>query len=300
MKRFRNSIFVCLFIVLVSLISCTDGAKPSFYNVKIGKIEVIALQDTEVEMNSGLVKNGDPAVVKKIMPDGKLPASVNVFLVKTGSHKILIDAGIGDGNAGKGKLIDSLKLYGLNPEDIDIICITHAHFDHVGGLVKDGKPVFTKAKLLFSKPEMATFSDEALKKLPADVKGFYETANAAMKIYGKRVDTFKVGDTIAEGVKSVDLSGHTPGHTGLMIESEGQRCLLFGDLLHISDLQFPNPGYSLVYDTDAIKAARTRNRILEMAATEKIPVAGAHIKYPGMGSVSKSGNGYSLTPVKNR
>ncbi len=298
MNRLKNSFFVCLLFVVVFFISCNDAAKPSFYSLKIGKIEVIALQDASVEMNSGLVKNGDPAVVKKFMPDGKLPASVNVFLVKTGVHKILVDAGIGNGNAGKGMLIESLKLCGLNPEDIDIIFITHAHFDHVGGLVKDGKPVFTKAKLLFSKPEMATFSDEALRKLPAEVKGFYETANAAMKIYGKEVNTFKVGDTIAEGVKSFDISGHTPGHAGLMIESEGQKCLLFGDLLHISDLQFSNPDYSLVYDTDGVKAARTRNRILDMAASEKIHVAGVHITFPGMGSVVKSGNGYSFLPVK--
>lgn len=298
MKRFRNSILVCLFVFVSLLISCTDAAKPSFYSVKIGKIEVIALQDAAVEMNSGLVKNGDPAVVKKIMPDGKLPASVNVFLVKTGSHKILVDAGIGNGNAGNGMLIESLKMCGLNPEDIDMILITHAHFDHVGGLVKDGKPVFTKAKLLFPKSEMASFSDESLKKLPADVKGFYEPANAAMKIYGKKGDTFKAGDTIAEGVKAVDLSGHTPGHAGFMIESEGKKCLLLGDLLHIMDLQFPYPDYSLVYDTDAAKAARTRNRILEMAAAEKIPVAGVHIKFPGIGSVVKSGNGYSFTAVK--
>lgn len=286
------------FLAVPGTLFSSDATEPEYYRIKIGKIEVIAIKDADSQMKAELVKNGDPAVVKKIMPYGKLSASVNVYVIKTGSKNILIDTGIGERGSGRGMMPESMKKARIDPGDVDVILITHAHSDHVGGLVKEGKAVFPKAVLLFSEKEAGTFSDDAIKSLSADSKIFYEPANRAFKIYGKRAATFKDGEIITEGVKAVDLSGHTPGHTGFLIESDGKKLLMFGDLLHITDVQFPYPGYSLVYDTDTTKAAEIRKAALGMAASEKMLVAGVHIMFPGIGYVTKKGTGYSFSPVK--
>lgn len=286
-KRFGKLIMaICIlsFIYLPAKLTSAEKAGPGFFSFKVGKIEVIAMQDAAIEMDSQLVKNGDPAVLKKLMPEGKLPASVNAFVIRTGEKTILVDAGLGDGTAGKGKLLECMKAARIAPADIDTVVITHEHFDHTGGLVNKGKAVFPSAKLMFSKKE---------------IKALYsEPAKESLKAYKGRVEGFEPGDVVAEGVKTMELYGHTQGHSGVMIESGGKKLLIFGDLLHITKVQFPYPDYSLVYDADPVKAAETRKGILEMASKEKIYVAGMHIKFPGIGTVSKKGDGYLFTPVK--
>ena len=296
-KRFMFSI-TAVSILLASGILFAAGQTSESFKMKVGKFEIIALLDSEIEMNASLVKNGDPAIIKQYMPAGKASCSINAFVVKTGKLNILIDSGMGESKFGNGKLLKNLKKADINPEDIDIILITHGHFDHVGGLVKDGKPVFSKAKLMFSKKEITTFDDKAISKLPADVKGYYEPANAALKAYKGRIETFTPGSKIAEGVSSVEMYGHTPGNVGFLFESSGETFFMLGDLLHIAPLQFPHPEISLVYDTDTVKSARMRSKILNWASSKKFIVAGSHIQFPGIGMVKKEKTGFSFSPVK--
>lgn len=297
--KFKTVIFSILtaLTVISSGTVCSPKVTES-YSMKLGNFEVIALSDFSPVMKADLVKNGDPEIVKKYLPGGETPGSINVFVVKTGKHNILIDSGLGNEGSRKGKMLERMNKAGLKPGDIDIILITHAHMDHVGGLTDNGTAVFPGAKLFFSKNEISTFDDSAMKSIPEAMRGYFETANKALKIYAGRVETFIPGGVIAEGVTSVDLPGHTAGHTGFFFESEGKKLLMAGDLLHIGLLQFPHPEFSLVYDKDITKAAETRKKILDMACSEKILIAGAHIIFPGIGYVSKQGEGFSFTPVK--
>ena len=123
-------------------------------------------------------------------------------------------------------------------------------------------------------------------------------ANQVFKVYGSRIETFPFGKVIAEGITSVDLSGHTAGQSGFLVESKGEKLLIAGDFLHIGALQFTHPEYSLVYDSDIEMAVKTRKQTLENASTEKILLAGAHIPFPGIGHVSIANPGYIFTPVK--
>lgn len=264
----------------------------------LGNFEIVALQDGSIEMDATLFKNGDPDILKKYMPEGKLAASVNAYLVKTETANILIDAGSGDSDLLKGNLLEMIGKAGIAPEDIAMVLITHAHFDHVAGLTRNGRAVFPKAKILFTEEEMATVTDEALEKLPADISVYFESANRVLKIYKDRVNTFKVGTAIAEGITSVDLSGHTPGQAGYLLESDGEKLLIIADLLHVAAVQFPHPEYSLIYDADVKQAVHRRRHVLNRAATEKWLIAGMHIPFPGIGSVVKSGKGFNFVPVK--
>jgi glyoxylase-like metal-dependent hydrolase (beta-lactamase superfamily II) len=264
----------------------------------LGNFEIVALQDGSIEMDAALFKNGDPDILKKYMPEGKLAASVNAYLVKTKTANILIDAGSGNSKLFKGNLLEKMDKAGIGPEDIDMVLITHAHFDHVAGLTRNGGAAFPKAKILFAEEEMATFTDTALQKLPADISVYYEPANRVLKIYKGRVKAFKVGATITEGIASVDLSGHTPGQVGYLLESGGEKLLVVADLIHVAAVQFPHPEYSLVYDADVKQAVERRRQVLNRVATEKWLIAGMHIPFPGIGSVVKNGTGFDFVPIK--
>lgn len=253
------------------------------YSMKLGKAEITALQDMQFDMDASLFKNADPAVLKKYMPNGKVPASDNVFVIKSGKKITLVDAGTGEGGSEKGKAADLVLSAGIKPEAVDIILLTHAHFDHIGGLVNKGKAVFPNAKLFISKAELASLSGDE---------------RNIIDIYKNRLTAFLPGSTIDKGIISVDMAGHTAGSSGFLVESEGEKLLMAGDVLHIAVVQFPHPEYSVSYDADLEKAALTRKRILSKASAEGIMIAGAHILFPGIGTVKSEKEGFSFKPVK--
>lgn len=260
--------------------------------IKIGNIPVISIMDTFFEMNSGLLVNGNPDTLSKYMPGGKSLSSVNAFVVETKKHSILIDAGMG------AHLLGNLESIGKSPKNIDIVLLTHGHGDHVSGLIKDGKPVFPNAKVLFSEKEKPLYEDKAIASTPDQYKPFMKAANEVLKVYGNKVGVFAFGDTITDGIIAVDLSGHTPGHTGFLISSNGQTLFIAGDFLHVAPVQFPHPEYSLVYDADPDMAAVKRKYVLDRCVKEKILVAGMHIQFPGVGAVETGTVGYVFKPIK--
>ena len=304
---FKNYIIpIMIVFVAIGLSSCfkkeiTDQYSEknlSVYTAKLGDFEIIALQDASIEIEAKLFKTGDQKIIEKYMPNGKIKASINTYLVKTKSEKILIDAGSGDSQLFSGSMLKELEKINIKPEDITIVLITHAHFDHVAGLVSNDKAVFPNVKIQFSKKEMETFTDQALTHLPSDVKPYYKTANKILKIYKNRIKPFNAGEVIIEGITSVDLSGHTPGQVGYMIKSDGETLFVVGDLLHVAEVQFPHPEYSLIYDADVTKAIERRKNVLRRASNEKLLIAGMHIPFPGIGYVTKDGNGFSFIPIK--
>jgi glyoxylase-like metal-dependent hydrolase (beta-lactamase superfamily II) len=243
-------------------------------------------------MESSLIKNGNPEVVKKYMPDGKITCSVNTYVVKGKNQTVLIDAGL-SGNIDL-KLVEA----GISPNSVKLILITHGHNDHVSGLVKNDKAAFPNAKVLFSEKEKPLYADSAIEKLPAQYKPFFVGTNQVLKIYGNKVGTFTFGKTVADGIVPVDMNGHTPGHSGFLIESKGQKLLIAGDFLHIGAVQFPHPEYSLVFDADTKQAAEMRKLILDRLVKEKLTIAATHLSFPGIGTVSSAKESLVFTSVK--
>jgi glyoxylase-like metal-dependent hydrolase (beta-lactamase superfamily II) len=249
-------------------------------------IEIISIDDQPREMDASLF-GGKLTEAQKLayMPNGKAPASVNIFLVKIGDKTYMIDAGFG--NAVKDKRID--------PKNIDGIFITHEHGDHISGLFQGDAPTFPSgaggigtylhipAKVYISKPE----SDYWLKK---------ETPNSDMQkklntVYGSRYKTFNLGDTLVPGIVAISAVGHTPGHTAFLIGTGKQKLLIAGDFLHAAALQFPEPTESANFDVDKEQSVKTRKSLMEQAEKNDWLIAGVHIPNPGWGKVKSNGKG---------
>jgi glyoxylase-like metal-dependent hydrolase (beta-lactamase superfamily II) len=298
----RRGMFVLLPVLtmgfLLSSVNCSNNTAAKCFMMKLGHYEIITLLDASNTMKAELVKDADPALIKKVMPGGSLPASVNVFVIKTGNHTILVDTGFGGGGNIKGHLLKSMAKAGLRPDDIDIILLTHVHRDHAGGLTANGKAVFPGATLMLSKAELDSIDPAALKKMSASMLERLEPAAVAVNAYMGHITTFIPGAVLPGGIISVDLSGHTGGHTGYLIESEGKKLLISGDLILISAMQLPYPDVSLVYDADKAKSVAIRKAVLGRAADENIMLAGTHIIFPGIGQVIRDNNAFRFSPVR--
>lgn len=121
---------------------------------------------------------------------------------------------------------------------------------------------------------------------------------AVIKAYGQRLTTFDFDQEISPGLTALSAVGHTPGHTIFLLKSGEHQLLFIGDLLHAAALQFPEPEEYASYDMDPVQAVATRKAVLQMAVDRDLPVAGAHIPFPGLGQVRADGKkGFTFSPV---
>lgn len=279
---------------------------PGYYRVMLGDFEVTALSDGTVDLPvDQLLMNTTPAAVEKALAASfektPLETSVNAYLVNTGSKLVLIDTGAGTlFGPTLGKLVDNLKASGYQPEQIDEIVITHMHPDHVGGLAKDGKMVFPNAIVRADKRDADYWlSKENLAKAAAADKGMFQGAMASLGPYvaAKHFQPFDGGTEIVPGIRAEPTPGHTPGHASYVVQSQGQKLVIWGDLVHVQAVQFDRPSVTIHFDSNPKQAEAERKAEFARAAKQGYLVAGAHIAFPGLGHVRAAGKAYQWVPV---
>lgn len=274
---------------------------PGFFRRNLGAFEVTALLDGDIELDLKLF-SGDPAEMQKLSADSfqSSPprAHVNAYAVNTGEKLYLVDTGTGSlmGNA-LGRVSENLVLAGINPDQVDAILLTHLHPDHFGGMTVEGMPVYKKADVYVSEADAKFWlGTEMAEKAPAEFKPFFQMAAAAIKPYQHRLKPLPANGEIGPGVSALALPGHTVGHTGYLFASGKEQMLVWGDIVHNAALQFPRPEWTLAFDTDAPSAAGSRKKAFDMAAADKILVAGMHLPYPGIGFVERRAADYRFHP----
>lgn len=279
---------------------------PGYYRVMVGDIEVTALNDGTLKMETAkLLKDIKPGQLQKDLAHGFLKDpyewSFNGFLINTGSKLVLVDTGAGASmGATTGKLVANLKASGYTPEQVDEVYITHMHGDHIGGLSADGKRVFPNAVVRAAQAEGDHWlSQKQMDAAAADQKGGFKTAMAMFDPYvtAGKYKPF-IGDMeLVPGVHAMATAGHTPGHTAYAVESKGERLVLWGDLMHVAAAQFPDPSVSIAFDSDSAKAKAQRAKVFADAAAHGDMVGGAHLPFPALGHLRKAGSGYEFVPV---
>ncbi|MCL1986063.1 MAG: MBL fold metallo-hydrolase [Betaproteobacteria bacterium] len=266
--------------------------------VPVGDFSVVPLFDGPQSFDLNLFYGADEQTMLKIAGVQPIPSAFNAFLIKHGQERFLVDTGNGTlVSARTGQLPLCLQDAQTAPADISKIFITHLHGDHAGGLIKDGKPAFSNAKVYVAKAEYDYWqSDEAVSQAPERIRGLFLLIQNVLRILeqDKLIVFFTPGDLVAPDIISVDLAGHTPGHTGFMLTSKGKKLFFVGDLLHGAALQMPRPDITFVADTSQPKAKEIRLRMFKWLAEDKIPIAGAHLPFPGIGLVQSEGDGYKL------
>jgi glyoxylase-like metal-dependent hydrolase (beta-lactamase superfamily II) len=282
---------------------------PYFYRFMHGKMQATVVSD-------GILPLGDPSgsflgsskeEIGKMLTDNFLsPTNVileqNILVLNTGDKLVLFDTGMGSSTmfgSTTGKLLANLKAAGIDPKDIDAVVATHAHCDHVWGIMADdGSRHFPNAQIYISQADFDYWTDEAKlgMKDPAYMKPFVEGARKNLLPNRDRMVFIKDGQEFLPGIQALAAPGHTVGHTIYMITSDGKSLAAIGDLTHHQVLLVEKPRIEFAYDTDSKQSANTRVRILDMLASNRIPMIAYHFPWPGVGHVAKHGDGFRYFP----
>jgi glyoxylase-like metal-dependent hydrolase (beta-lactamase superfamily II) len=271
------------------------------YQRKIGDIVVTALSDGYIDGNLDLLKNVDVDQARAILVGAFRPVrriSINTFLVHTKEATVLIDTGTG-GSLGptNGWLVRNLVAAGLQAKDIGAVLLTHMHPDHSAGLAdtQTGQAVFPNAELVMHEAEPRYWLDDAeMARAPNDrARSMFEHSRAQIAPYKARTRLFNGGEVFS-GIVAMPIPGHTPGHTGYMISSRGQQLLIWGDVVHVPEVQVAMPDTGTNFDVDYEQATISRKKVLDQVASDRLLVAGMHLHYPGFYNLARQGDGYVL------
>lgn len=312
MNRLRSLALLLLTSVFVPNIVTAQPVpqvktQAGYYRMLLGQFEITALADgTNAMPVDKLLTRATPEQIKNLLAEQSLTApvdtSINTYLINTGQNLILVDTGNGkQSNPSVGKVLNNLKAAGYTPEQVDTVLMTHLHGDHFGGLINDGKLAFPNATVYVSQTEADYWLSEAnLKQAGEAQKPAFQRVQAAFRTIqaANKLKTFAGEQPLFTGITPLPAPGHTPGHTAFWVESEGQKLLIWGDIIHVAAVQFPLPATTISFDSDMDTAAQTRAMVLADAASQGYWIAGTHISFPGIGHV-KTGeqSGYRWVPI---
>jgi glyoxylase-like metal-dependent hydrolase (beta-lactamase superfamily II) len=234
-----------------------------------------------------------------------VPTRIGAFVVRSPESVILVDTGLGLGATTTPpaeassrvrqlfsglpvKLLDELEEAGIRPDDIDIVFLTHPHFDHYGwNLTASGAPVFARATYLLSQTDWDAYQHPSMSyPMRWGVQQFIEP----LKHLGK-LNLLSGRQIISRGISALPTPGHSPGHMSLLIEDGGQRVLMGGDTF-VHPLQIASAEMSFIVDMDRAQATETRKQLREWITHEEIILASNHIEGSGMGRILRDGRGY--------
>jgi glyoxylase-like metal-dependent hydrolase (beta-lactamase superfamily II) len=264
---------------------------------RIGDAEVTAISDGRLKTSIDVVLDLERAETERLVggaQNAEQYLAVNSFLIRHNGKNLLVDAGAGNSmQPTLGRLPDNLRAAGVAPDKIDVVLLTHMHPDHSNGLVDaEGNAVFLNAEIVAHEEEARFWLDrEELSSDSERVKRNTAASRRVFSAYRDRLRRVPDGEALP-GVAAFIQPGHTPGHTAWLVQSRGDSLLFWGDIVHLAAIQIPHPEAGLVFDVDAGMACRSRKRVFDWVAADRLRVAGAHLDFPGFGTVTRAGAGY--------
>lgn len=265
-----------------------------------GSFEVTVISDGHLVLpTSILAPDAPPEEFKALLAAAGITGNevqppTNVTLVKAGSDLILFDTGSGsEFQPTAGKLLENLKLAGIDPASITKVVFTHAHPDHIWGTVNAaGALNFPNATYYCAAAEWDFWmGPDILNQMPKDMHGFVMGAQKHLKGAQPHLTMFKPGEAIVTGIEAIDTAGHTPGHVSFELQGSPPM-IIVADAIAVPDIWFPHPEWRFGFDTIPDLAIGNRKMLLERATADKIRLLGFHWTYPGVGFAERSGSAY--------
>jgi glyoxylase-like metal-dependent hydrolase (beta-lactamase superfamily II) len=290
-----------------------NQAAPAWYRFRIGEFEATVVSDGALPI--GAPGPNFPAVpqeeIASLMRDHFLPTDSvlleqNVLVVNTGRHLVLFDTGMGESMGAQsrmfgpttGKMLRNLRAAGIEPGQIDLVCATHAHCDHIWGLVDaKNRRVFPNARVAISEADLRYWTDDGNKRGPEFMTVFIDGAKKNLAPYRDRMIMVRDGQEVVPGITAIAAPGHTVGHHVYAVTSGGRTMVNTGDLAHHQVLLLRKPMWEFAFDTDPKQSAQSRSRMLDRFATDRTAILSYHFPWPGLGHVAREGDAYEWLPA---
>jgi glyoxylase-like metal-dependent hydrolase (beta-lactamase superfamily II) len=283
----------------VSAINQNSIPNAGVYQFSVGNFKVATISDGLLKLPPlpTYAPLADPqeveqAMVERFWSPDTLSLYLNALYVDTGTHHVLIDTGAGtELGTGLAKLAQNLAAIGIQPEYIDTVIITHAHPDHIGGIVAtDRQLTFPNAQYYISEAEwqfwMAPTVDLSSLLVPDPFKqGILAAARKHLGAIANQVNQFQPDQEIIPGIVAIAAPGHTPGQSALKIESEGSQLIVAADVFFNEAFDLEHPDWQTGFDLNSQQAAETRRRLLNQIANEQIMVIAYHMPFPALGHI---------------
>jgi glyoxylase-like metal-dependent hydrolase (beta-lactamase superfamily II) len=224
-----------------------------------------------------------------------LEPACNVTILRDGERVVLFDVGSGPNfMPSAGKILDNIDAAGISPDDVTDVVFTHAHPDHIWGLLDDfDEFVFANANYYINQAEWDYWlADDTLEKTPEARKTFVVGAQNRFAALEDVINMFTYGDEVLPGIEAVDTSGHTQGHTSFAVHDGSESAIILGDAVTNSVISFPHPEWPSGSDHDTETGIATRLSLLDRLAQEQSRLVGFHLPGSGIGRAEKTGTGY--------
>ncbi|MEQ6204906.1 MBL fold metallo-hydrolase [Sulfitobacter sp. HNIBRBA2951] len=280
------------------------GLLPSLAPAQIamGDMQIDVVSDGSLTLPGGFIFDPmpkdalAPILEKYQLSQDVLTPQCNVTLLRMGDRVVLFDVGSGpDFAPNAGTLLTSLEGLGVTPEDVTDVVFTHAHPDHLWGLLDDfDDPLFTNAQYMIGQAEWDYWTNPNTVSEIGDARASFAVGAARrLAMIEDSVTFFKDGDEVMPGVAARASFGHTPGHMALEVRNGSEAVMILGDSIGNHHVAFERPEWASGSDQDAETAIKTRLSLLNQAATDKMRVIGYHLP-GGVGYVDKTASGYSF------
>ena len=221
------------------------------------------------------------AATANFIPADKAQFYFTPTVVNTGTELVLFDTGLNpEGITG------ALAGAGYAPDQVDVVVLTHMHPDHIGGLAGETGATFGKARLVTGAVEHNFW-------MGAANEGF----DAKVRPLNDRITFVDDAGSVAGGITSMAAFGHSPGHMGYVIESDGQRLVITADTANHFVWSLAHPDWEVKFDMDKAAAAATRRAVFGMLAADRVPFIGYHMPFPSLGFVEAQGDGFRYVPA---
>ncbi len=230
----------------------------------------------------------------------RLTPECNLALYRDGTNTVLFDVGSGpDFMPTAGTIVDSLDALGLAPEDVTHVVFTHAHPDHIWGLLDEfDEPLFYEATYMMGRDEWDYWWDpETVNTIGEARAAFAVGAKRRMEAIQDAVILFDEGEEILPGIAAVSSPGHTPGHMAFEIRQGSQAALVVGDAIGNHHVAFRKPTWESGSDQDASLAVKTRKMLFDRLISEQMSLVGFHLPNGGLGRVDTDGDAYRFVEV---
>lgn len=291
-KPLKNPIINRFTIGDIEAFSISDGL------IRFGAARKIMYpEDQRDAMEAALQEEGEPLDF--------VPAYINTLVLRWGGEVAVIDPGFGGKFRPKfGWMVDALGQLGIKNEQITAGFLSHAHIDHIGGFVEDGKPAFPNAAFYVMQTELdfwftkdPDFSESH--RNPNELPGLIKGNREKFDVLKPCTQAMKGGESLFGGRVTLEAApGHTAGHAIFRIASQGQSVLHIADLVHHPVLMFRDPNWFVGLDHHPKAAVATRKQVFARAAAEHTRLFGFHLSWPGLGRIAKFQEGYRWLPER--